>query len=195
MKKSIGAKTFLYPMPVFIVGTYDDQKKPNIATVAWGGICCSKPPCLNICLRQATYTYGNLMARKAFTVNIPSENYVKESDYVGIASGRDTDKFAVTGLTPVASDLVDAPYIQEFPMVLECRVSHVLEIGLHTMFVGEILDIKVEEACAHRKRASGYHENKTFQLCHGQHGLLCHRPLPGTGLFHRQRIEKIITTA
>jgi flavin reductase (DIM6/NTAB) family NADH-FMN oxidoreductase RutF len=164
MKKSIGAKTYLYPMPVFIVGTYDDQKKPNIATVAWGGICCSKPPSLNICLRQATYTYGNLMARKAFTVSIPSENYVKESDYVGITSGRDTDKFAVTGLTPVASDLVDAPYIQEFPMVLECQVSHVLEIGLHTMFVGEILDIKVEEACLTDKKLPDITKIKPFSF-------------------------------
>ncbi len=145
MKKSIGAKTFLYPMPVFIVGTYDDQQKPNIATVAWGGICCSKPPSVTICLRKATYTYGNLMARKAFTISIPPEHRVKEADYVGIASGRDTDKFAVTGLTPVASDLVDAPYVQEFPMVLECKVTHVLEIGLHTLFVGEIIDIKVDE--------------------------------------------------
>jgi flavin reductase (DIM6/NTAB) family NADH-FMN oxidoreductase RutF len=164
MKKSVGAKTFLYPMPVFIVGTYDDQQKPNIATVAWGGICCSKPPCLNICLRQATYTYGNLMSRKAFTVNIPSESYVKESDYVGIVSGRDADKFAVTGLTPVASDLVDAPYIQEFPMVLECRVSHVLEIGLHTLFVGEILDIKVEEALVTEKGLPDITKIKPFSF-------------------------------
>lgn len=164
MKKSVGAKTFLYPMPVFIVGTYDDQKKPNIATVAWGGICCSKPPCLNISLRQATYTYGSLMARKAFTVNIPSENFVKESDYAGIASGRDTDKFAVTGLTPVASDLVDAPYIKEFPMILECRVSHVLEIGLHTMFVGEILDIKVEESLLTEKGMPDITKIKPFSF-------------------------------
>ncbi len=164
MKKSIGAKTFLYPMPVFIVGTYDADKKPNIATVAWGGICCSKPPCVNVCLRQATYTYGNLMARKAFTISIPSEAYVKESDYVGIASGRDTDKFAVTGLTPVASDRVDAPYIQEFPMILECAVSHVLEIGLHTMFVGEIKDIKVDEACLTDKGMPDIFKIKPFSF-------------------------------
>lgn len=147
MKKSIGAKTFLYPMPVFIVGTYDDQKRPNICAVAWGGICCSKPPSVSICLRPATYTYGNLMARKAFTISLPSEQYVKEADFAGIASGRDLDKFAAAGLTPVASDLVDAPYVKEFPMILECKVTHTLEIGLHTLFVGEILDIKVDDNC------------------------------------------------
>jgi flavin reductase (DIM6/NTAB) family NADH-FMN oxidoreductase RutF len=153
MKKSIGAKTIVYPTPVFVVGTYDAQGRPNVMTAAWGGICCSSPPCLAVALREATYTYGNLMQRRAFTVNLPSEPYVKEADYFGIASGRDEDKFAATGLTPVKSDVVDAPYIQEFPFVLECRVIHHFPIGLHTQFIGEILDIKVEEEVLGEKGA------------------------------------------
>jgi flavin reductase (DIM6/NTAB) family NADH-FMN oxidoreductase RutF len=114
-------------------------------TAAWGGICCSVPPCLAIALREATYTYGNLMAQKAFTVSLPSEAYIKEADYFGIASGRNEDKFAATGLTPVRSEVVNAPYVKEFPFVLECKVIHHNKIGLHTQFIGEILDIKVEE--------------------------------------------------
>jgi len=145
VKKSLGAKTLVYPTPVFVVGTYDEQGKPNAMTAAWGGICCSSPPCVDICLRKATYSHGQIMTKKAFTISIPSEQYAKEADYFGIASGRDVDKFAATGLTPVRSDLVDAPYIKEFPVVLECKVIHVLEIGLHTQFVGEILDVKVDE--------------------------------------------------
>ena len=109
---------------------------------AWGGICCSRPPCLSVSLRKATYTYGNIVAREAFTVNIASEQYVTEADYFGIVSGRDVDKFAATGLTPVKSDLVDAPTIDEFPLSIECKLLHTLEIGLHTLFVGEILDVK-----------------------------------------------------
>lgn len=147
MKTSLGAKTIVYPTPVFIVGTYDAHDRPNVMAVAWGGICCSKPPCVAISVRKATYTYGNLMERRAFTISIPSRDHVKEADYFGLASGRDVDKFAVTGLTPVRSSLVDAPYVAEFPLVLECRVVHVQELGLHTMFVGEILDVKVEESC------------------------------------------------
>ena len=145
MKKSIGAKTVLYPTPVFIVGTYDTDDRPNVMNAAWGGICCSSPPAVMVALRKATYTYGNIMAQKAFTVSIPSENYVKEADYFGIVSGRDVDKFFATGLTPVQSELVNAPYVGEFPFVLECRLIHHLEIGLHTAFIGEILDIKAEE--------------------------------------------------
>lgn len=144
MKQSRGAKTIVYPTPVFLVGTYDDAGKPNVMAAAWGGICCSKPPCLSVSLRKATYTYGNIVARGAFTVNIASEAYAKEADYFGLVSGRDVDKFAATGLTPVKSDLVDAPYIAEFPMVIECKLLHTLEIGLHTLFVGEILDVKAE---------------------------------------------------
>jgi len=147
MKTSLGAKTLAYPTPVFIVGTYDAQGKPNAMAVAWGGICCSKPPCLAISVRKATYTYGNLVERRAFTVSIPSQEHVVAADYFGIVSGRDVDKFAVAGLTPVRSDLVDAPYVGEFPLVLECKVVHVHELGLHTLFAGEILDVKAEDAC------------------------------------------------
>ena len=116
MKKSLGANTIVPTTPVWVVGTYDDEGKPNVMTAAWGGVCCSKPPCIYVSLRKATYTYGNIMERKSFTVSIPSEAYTKEADYFGITSGKTVDKFSATGLTPVKSDLVDAPYVKEFPL-------------------------------------------------------------------------------
>jgi flavin reductase (DIM6/NTAB) family NADH-FMN oxidoreductase RutF len=146
MKRSIGAKPILFPTPVFIVGSYDKAGKPNMMAVAWGGICCSNPPCVSIALREATYTYGNIMARKAFTVSIPSEKFIREADHVGLASGRNEDKFARTRLTPVKSGLVDAPYAEEFGFVLECSLKEHIKLGLHTLFVGEIKDIKADEA-------------------------------------------------
>jgi flavin reductase (DIM6/NTAB) family NADH-FMN oxidoreductase RutF len=146
MKQSLGARTIIYPTPVLIVGTYDKAGKANMMAAAWGGICCSQPPCVDVCLRKATYSHGCIMERKAFTVNIPSEKYLKEADFVGIVSGRSTDKFAATGLTPVKSALVDAPYVEEFPLILECRMKQAVELGLHTLFVGEILDVKAESA-------------------------------------------------
>jgi flavin reductase (DIM6/NTAB) family NADH-FMN oxidoreductase RutF len=146
MKKSLGVRPLAFPTPVWIVGTYDREGNPNVMTVAWGGICCSKPACINISLRKETYTYDSIIERKAFTVSIPSEKHVKEADYFGITTGSKTDKFAVTGLTPVKSDLVDAPYVNEFPLALECRMTHKVEIGLHTLFIGEIMDVKAEES-------------------------------------------------
>ncbi|MGV8056657.1 MAG: flavin reductase family protein [Smithellaceae bacterium] len=145
MKKSLSAKTIIYPAPVLVIGTYDKNGKPNVMTAAWGGICCSSPPCLTVSLRKATYTYASITERKAFTVNISSEKYIEIADYFGIASGRNEDKFLKSGLTPVKSELVDAPYVEEFPFILECRLTHTYEIGLHTQFIGEIMDIKADE--------------------------------------------------
>ncbi|HMK54988.1 MAG TPA: flavin reductase family protein [Methanobacteriaceae archaeon] len=146
MKKSIGAKTIVHPTPVFVVGSYDKEGRPNVMTAAWGGICCSVPPCVAVSLREATYTYQNILHHQAFTISIPSEEYVKEADYFGIASGKDVNKFNNTGLTAIKSEVVDAPYVDEFPFVLECKLLQKVEIGLHTQFIGEIMDIKVNES-------------------------------------------------
>ena len=151
MKNSLGAETVVPTTPVWVVGTYNQEGKPNVMTAAWGGICCSKPPCVYVSLREATYTFHNIMERKAFTVNIPSEKYVKEADYFGIASGKNVDKFKATGLTPVKSDLVDAPYVKEFPLILECKAIKIVEIGLHTEFIGEIMDVKADSSVLNEK--------------------------------------------
>lgn len=147
MKKSLGPKTLLFPTPVLVVGVYDADDRPNIMTAAWGGICCSQPVCINVSLRKATYTYGNIVAKQAFTVSIPSQEQVAAADYAGLASGRDADKFATAGLTAVRSELVNAPYVAEFPHILECKLAHTLDLGLHTLFVGEVMDVKVDENC------------------------------------------------
>lgn len=144
MKQSLGARTLLFPTPVLLVGTYDGNGKPNLMNAAWGGICCSKPPCIAVSLRKATYSYAGIVERQAFTVGIPGEEQIREADYCGMTSGRNTDKFAALGFTVTRSALVDAPYAEEIPCVLECRLLHTLEIGLHTQFVGEILDVKAD---------------------------------------------------
>jgi len=145
MKRSLGRKTLAVPSPVWIVGTYDAAGKPNLMTAAWGGICCSKPPSVCVSLRAATYSHQAIIDRASFTVGIPHTDQVAIADYLGIATGRDTDKFAAAGLTPLAAEHVDAPLAAEFPLSLECRLSHTVELGLHTLFVGEILDVKAEE--------------------------------------------------
>ncbi len=145
MKKSLGAKVVAMPSPVWIVGTYGAQGEPNIMTVAWGGICCSDPPCLAIAVQQSRLTHGNITRRRAFTVNIPSRHQLAEADYAGIASGKYADKFAVAGLTPVRSELVDAPYVGEFLLVLECKLLHTIALGRHTQFIGQIMDAKADE--------------------------------------------------
>ena len=144
-KKSLGAKTIAPPSPVWLICSYDAEGKPNMMTASWAGIVCSKPPCVSVSLREATYTFGNIKEHGAYTVNIPSEKLAAVSAYAGVVSGRDTDKFADTGLTAVKSDLVDAPYIKECELVIECRLIKTVELGLHTMFIGEIIDVKANE--------------------------------------------------
>ena len=147
MKKSLGARTLLYPTPVLVVGSYDADGRPNVMTAAWGGIACSKPPCVCVSLRAATASHGNIVARKAFTISLPGRAQAAVADYFGLVSGRKADKFAATGLTPVRSERVDAPYVAEFPLVVECQVMQVHELGLHTQFIGEVKDVKIDEIC------------------------------------------------
>lgn len=144
-KQSIGPRTVLYPHPVLVIGTYDASGRPNAMVAAWGGICSSRPPAVAVSVQKARQTYENLVEQREFTISIPSVNYIRETDYFGIVSGRDEDKFAVTGLTPVKGDQVNAPCVGEFPVVLECRLLQTVEIGVHTQFIGEILDVKVDE--------------------------------------------------
>ena len=141
MKLSLPGQTILLPAPVLIIGTYGPDGKPNMMNAAWGGIVSSKPPSVSVSLREATLSYHNIKQAGAFTVNIPSEKFVKEADFVGIVSGRECDKFKETGLTPEKSRLVNAPIVKEFPYTLECRLIKQVELGSHTMFIGEIVGI------------------------------------------------------
>ena len=145
MIESLGPRTLGFHTPVFIVGTYESEGKPNIMNAAAAGMCCFVPPCIYVSLREATYTYHNIMEKNAFTVSVPPERYVEEADYFGLASGKNADKFEVSGLTPVKSELVDAPYVNEFPVVLECKLKETVNLGSHTMFIGEVLDLKADE--------------------------------------------------
>lgn len=146
MKKSLGAKPLAMPVPVWVIGSYGEDGAPCLMTAAWCGICCSEPPCVSVAVRKSRLSHGNIAARKAFTVNIPGAEHVAAADYIGLVSGRDGDKFAPAGLTPVAGEHVAAPYVGEFPMVLECVVAEAVDLGSHTLFVGRIVDAKADEA-------------------------------------------------
>jgi flavin reductase (DIM6/NTAB) family NADH-FMN oxidoreductase RutF len=139
MKISLPGQPILLPSPVLIIGTYDSEGKPNIMNAAWGGIVASKPPHINVSLREATLSHHNILQSKAFTVNIPPEKYLKEADFVGLISGRECDKFKAAGLTPEKSKLVNAPIVKEFPFALECNLIKHIEVGSHMMFIGEIV--------------------------------------------------------
>ena len=145
MKKNIGPELGLCLTPVALVGTYDEKDKPNLITLAWVGVCCSEPPCVQVSIRKSRHSHAAIAARKVFSVNVPSAKYVVETDYAGIASGKNADKFDVTKLTPIHCEMIDAPMIMEFPISMECRLTHTLELGSHDMFVGEIVACWVDD--------------------------------------------------
>lgn len=145
MKKSLGARSLTYPNPALVICTYDENNVPDMMTASWIGMCCSEPPCITVSLRKQRKTFDNALLKGAYTVNIPSTKYVREVDYAGIYSGKDRDKFSDLGLTAQKAEFVDAPFISEFPVVLECKLIQTLELGTHTLFIGQILDIKADE--------------------------------------------------
>ena len=143
MRKNFGPKTLCYPMPVYIIGTYNADGTPNAMNAAWGGI--SEEKEISICVDSAHKTAENLMARKAFTVSMATAKYVSACDYVGIVSGnKEPDKFAKAGFHAVKSEYVDAPLIDELPMALECRV---ISYDPETCrLVGQIVNVCADES-------------------------------------------------
>ena len=142
MRKNFGPKTYMYPMPVLIIGTYGEDGTPDAMNAAWGGI--SDYNQIALCLSESHKTYKNILARKAFTVSMADAAHVAECDYVGIVSGNNVqDKFSKAGFHAVKSSFVDAPIIAELPMTLECKLLKINEDGL---VIGEIVNVSADES-------------------------------------------------
>ena len=143
MRKNFGAKAMCYPMPVFIIGTYNDDGTPNAMNAAWGGI--SEETEITICVDSTHKTAENLIARKAFTVSMATAKYLAACDYVGIVSGsQEPEKFAKAGFHDIRSAFVDAPLIDELPMALECEV---ISYDTETCrLVGRIVNVCADES-------------------------------------------------
>ena len=143
MRKNFGAKAMCYPMPVFIIGTYNADGTPNAMNAAWGGI--SEETEITICVDSAHKTAENLLSRKAFTVSMATAKTITACDYVGIVSGNnETEKFARAGFHATKSEYVDAPLIDELPMALECELLSYDEETCR--LVGRIVNVCADES-------------------------------------------------
>ena len=143
--KSLGPGTVAFPTPAWVIATYDSKGRADAMTAAWGGIANSNPPSIFVAVQPVRYTYENIMETKEFTICIPSEEFAKETDYFGMVSGRDTNKIEATGLTADRAEKVNAPYIKEFPMHLECKLTDRMNLGSHFVLIGQIIDVKAKE--------------------------------------------------
>ena len=143
MRKNFGVKPMVYPMPVFIIGTYDENGVANAMNAAWGGI--SEEDEISICVSATHKTTANILKSGAFTVSMATADFVAECDYVGIATGnKEADKLSKCGLNTVASELVNAPIITELPMCVECRLKSSDENTCR--LVGEIVNVSADES-------------------------------------------------
>ena len=144
MRKDLGAAPAVYPMPVLMIATYDENGVVDVMNAAWGMVCESDK--LTLALSESHKTVKNIKINKAFTVSLADAKTVKEADYFGIASGNDTpDKFEKTGLTAVKSERVNAPVIEEFPVTFECELAEIVRTDNFRSVVGRIVNVSVDE--------------------------------------------------
>ena len=152
MKKNLGVKPYLFPMPTYMIGTYNEDGSTDEMMMAWGGICDENMVALNLSADHKTV--ANLRARKAFTLAVPGYDTVKESDYLGIISGNDDkDKFKKTGLHSVKSKIVDVPVIEEYPLTLECTVVEFQQQPYGLRILGRIENVLADEKVLDAKGA------------------------------------------
>lgn len=144
MTKNFGVKPYLFPMPTYMIGTYNEDDTVDVMMMAWGGICAEDMVALN--LEAAHKTVPNIESRKAFTLAIPGTDTLKESDFLGIATANKMkDKFERTGLHAVKSENVDAPVITEYPVTLECEVVEMQNQPYGLRILGRIVNVIADE--------------------------------------------------
>ena len=136
--------TLIYPLPALMVSC-GTMEHPNIVTVAWTGTLCSDPPMCYISLRKERYSYGLIRESGEFVLNLTTEELASATDWCGVKSGRDVNKFKLMGLTPEKSQLLEAPLVAESPLSIECKVVEVRELGSHDMFIANVVAVDAEE--------------------------------------------------
>ena len=159
----------LYPIPAVMVSCQREGEKPNIITVAWAGNVCSSPAMLSISVRKERYSYDILKETGEFVVNLTNRKLAYATDWCGVRSGKDYDKFKEMHLTPLESRFVSAPGIAESPVNIECKVRNILELGSHDMFVAEVMGVTVDEKLLDNKGKFDLRAADLISYSHGEY--------------------------
>lgn len=168
-KQSWKPGNMLYPVPAVMVSSKREGEKPNIITVAWTGTVCSDPAMLSISVRRERYSYEIISQTKEFVVNLVTKELVYETDYCGVKSGKDVDKFAEMKLTPLKMEHVKAPGIAESPVNLECVVKNIIPLGSHDMFLAEIVGVTVDEKYMNETGRFNLNASELVAYSHGEY--------------------------
>ncbi|MCR5556516.1 MAG: flavin reductase family protein [Butyrivibrio sp.] len=159
----------LYPIPAVMVSCQRPGEKPNIITVAWAGNVCSSPAMLSISVRKSRYSYDIIKETGEFVVNLTNEKLTRATDWCGVRSGRDYDKFKEMKLTPQESAKISAPGIAESPVNIECKVKSVIELGTHDLFIAEVMCVTVDDKYLDDKNRFDMKKAKLVAYSHGEY--------------------------
>ena len=159
----------LYPVPAVMVSCQRPTEKPNIITVAWAGTVCTNPPMLSISVRPERYSHGIIAETGEFVVNLVTKDLVCATDYCGVKSGRDVDKFDAMHLTPLNLPQVSAPGIAESPVNIACKVSQILHLGSHDMFLAKVTAVQVDESLLDEKGKLDLNKAHLVAYSHGEY--------------------------
>lgn len=176
----------LYPLPVVMVSAADRKGKNNIITIAWAGTVCSDPPMVSISVRPERYSHAILRETGEFVINLTTRELAYATDYCGVTSGRDVDKFAKLGLSPLPASKVQAPMIGESPVNLECRVSQVIPLGSHDMFLAEVVAVHADKRFMDDHNKFHLEQAEPIVYSHGAY-LLCGRQIGTFGYSVRKK--------
>lgn len=168
-KRQFKPGNLLYPVPAVLVSAADKDGNSNLITVAWAGTICSDPPMLSISVRPERYSYHMIRETGEFAVNLTTEELVRAVDFCGVKSGRDTDKWKETGLTPEKASVVNVPLVRQSPVNLECRVLRVDELGSHHMFIAQVVAVDVDEKYMDEKDQFHLSAAKPLAYSHGRY--------------------------
>lgn len=168
-KQKWKAGNMLYPLPAVLVSVANQEGRDNLITVAWAGTVCTNPPMVSISVRPERYSYSMLRDTGEFVINLTTEKLAFATDYCGVRSGRDGDKFQALGLTREEASQVCAPLLGESPVNLECRVKQVLELGSHHMFVADVLAVHVDPELLDERGKLHLDRSRPIVYSHGEY--------------------------
>ena len=159
----------LYPLPAVMVSVTDGEGNDNIITVAWAGTVCTNPPMVSISVRPSRFSYDMLCKTKEFVLNLTTEELAYATDYCGLRSGRDVDKFQQLHLTKEKADHVKAPMIGESPVNIECKVRKIEKLGSHHMFLADVVAVHADEAYMDKNKKFQFNQSHPIVYSHGEY--------------------------
>ena len=168
-KQSWKPGNMLYPLPVVMVSCNRKGEKPNIVTVAWTGTICSDPAMVSISVRPERYSHDIIEETGEFVINLVTKDLTYATDYCGVRSGRDVDKFKEMNLTPLPSKMIDAVGIEESPVNIECKVVDVKKLGSHDMFIAEVVNVTVDDRYMDESNKFNLNDSDLVAYSHGEY--------------------------